>query len=83
MQETEGSQPVQAARQLQMGGMPGLQGNRQTKHEESQSVNEIDDLFIDGKQVPDKVDHEVNYSIADLERDWSSLSQKKAGHVQS
>ena len=58
MQETEGGQPVQAARQFQVGGMPRLQGDRQAQHEEHQPINEIDDFVVDNEQVPDKLDHE-------------------------
>ena len=49
VQETKGSQPIQAARKVKMGGMPRLQGNRQAQHEEHQPINEIDDLVIDNK----------------------------------
>ena len=49
VQETESCQPVQATRQVQMRGMPGLQGNCQAKHEEHQAVDEIDDFVIDDK----------------------------------
>jgi hypothetical protein len=55
MQEAEGGQPIQAAGQVQAGGMPGLQGYCQAQHEEHQSINEIDDFVVDGKEILDEV----------------------------
>jgi hypothetical protein len=59
VQETEDCQPVQAARQVKVGGMPGLEGNRQTQHEEYQSIDKIDDAVIDRNKIPDKFNHRI------------------------
>ncbi len=57
VQEAECSQPIQAAGQLQVGGMPGLQGDGQAQHEEGQPIDEVNDLTVDGEQVADEVEH--------------------------